>query len=406
MNLYESIRVSLQSLIANKLRSVLTMLGIIIGVSAVIILVSIGQGATASVTSQIQGLGSNLLTVQPGQATSGGVSMGIGSSNTLKLPDVAAIKKFSPSVKAVAPSVSRNVQVVYQQRNTSTQLTGTTPEYVEVRAANTQIGRFFNESELNGSAKIAVLGTTVVQNLFGFSDVNPVGETIRINGIPFRIIGVMESKGTSGFMNQDDMIFIPITTAQERLIGNDSIRNIFIEAQSADQMEQASVEVRNALRRAHKLSYDKPDDFMITNQADVLNTFQGVTQTLTLFLGGVAAISLIVGGIGVMNIMLVSVTERTREIGIRKALGARHTDLLTQFLIEAVVLSLVGGVIGIVIGAVGSFGLGRVLNISTTLSISAILTAFGFSGLIGVVFGVFPARKAAKLEPIEALRYE
>lgn len=406
MNLYESIRVSLQSLVANKLRSVLTMLGIIIGVSAVIILVSIGQGATASVTNQIQSLGSNLLTVQPGQATSGGVSLGLGSSNTLKLKDVEAIKQSSPSVLAVAPSVSRSVQVVYQQRNTNTQITGTTPEYLQVRAANTQVGRFFNESELNGKAKVAVVGTTVVQNLFGFADVNPVGETIRLNGIPFRIVGVMESKGSTGFQNQDDMIFVPITTAQERLIGNENIRNIFIEAKSPELMEQASLEVRSALRKAHRLTFDKPDDFMITNQADVLNTFQGVTQTLTLFLGGVAAISLIVGGIGVMNIMLVSVTERTREIGIRKALGARQRDLLAQFLIEAVVLSLVGGIIGILLGSVGSFGLGRILNISTTLSVSAILTAFGFSGVIGVVFGVFPARKAAKLEPIEALRYE
>lgn len=406
MNLYESIRVSLQSLVANKLRSVLTMLGIIIGVSAVIILVSIGQGATASVTNQIQSLGSNLLTVQPGQATSGGVSLGLGSSNTLKLKDVEAIQQSSPSVLAVAPSVSRSVQVVYQQRNTNTQITGTTPEYMQVRAANTQLGRFFNESELNGKAKVAVVGTTVVQNLFGFADVNPVGETIRLNGIPFRIVGVMESKGSTGFQNQDDMIFVPITTALERLIGNENIRNIFIEAKSPELMEQASLEVRSALRKAHRLTFDKPDDFNITNQADVLNTFQGVTQTLTLFLGGVAAISLIVGGIGVMNIMLVSVTERTREIGIRKALGARQRDLLGQFLIEAVVLSLVGGIIGILLGSVGSLGLGRILNISTTLSVSAILTAFGFSGVIGVVFGVFPARKAAKLEPIEALRYE
>lgn len=406
MNLYESIRVSLQSLVGNKLRSILTMLGIIIGVSSVIILVSIGQGATSSVTDQIQGLGSNLLTVQPGQATSGGVSMGAGSSNTLKLSDVTAIRNSASSVKAVAPSVSKSVQVVYQNRNTSTQITGTTPEYVQVRASNTQIGRFFTESELNSSAKVAVLGPSVVQNLFGFADVNPVGETIRINNIPFQIVGVMESKGSSGFNNQDDMIFIPITTAQQRLIGNSSIRNIFVEAQSADQMTQANDDIRTALRRAHHLTGQKPDDFTISNQADILSTFQGVTQTMTLFLGGVAAISLIVGGIGVMNIMLVSVTERTREIGIRKALGARHRDLLAQFLIEAVVLSLAGGIIGILFGTIGSVVLGKALNMSTAVSIGSILTAFGFSGLIGVIFGVVPARKAAKLEPIEALRYE
>lgn len=396
----------MQSLVANKMRSVLTMLGIIIGVSAVIILVSIGQGATSSVTSQIQGLGSNLLTVQPGQASSGGVSMGMGSSNTLKSSDIETIKASAPSVQAVAPSVSRSVQVVYQQKNTGTQITGTTPEYVQVRAAKTQIGRFFNENEVDSSAKVAVLGPTVVQNLFGFADVNPVGETVRINGIPFRVIGVMESKGSSGFQNQDDMIFIPVTTAQQRLIGNDNLRNIFVEAKSADLMSQASVEVRSALRRAHRLTFDKPDDFSISNQADILDTFKGVTQTLTLFLGEVAAISLLVGGIGVMNIMLVSVTERTREIGIRKAIGARHRDLLTQFLIEAVVLSLIGGIIGILLGIAGSFSLGRVMNLSTEMSLNAILTAFGFSGLIGIVFGVFPARKASKLEPIEALRFE
>ncbi|MFC4768007.1 ABC transporter permease [Effusibacillus consociatus] len=406
MNFYESIRVSLQSLVANKLRSTLTMLGIIIGISSVIVMVSIGQGATSYVTNQIQGLGSNLLIVQPGQASSGGVSMGVGSSNTLKISDVAVIQESSPAIQGVAPITSRSVQVVYQQRNTTTQITGTTTDYLQVRAANTQFGRFFNENEQNGAAKVAVLGTTVVQNLFGFADVNPVGETIRINGIPFQIIGVMESKGSSGLQNTDDTILIPIETARQRLVGTDNVRNILIEAKSADQMEQASIEVRRSLRKAHHLTANQPDDFMITNQADILSASQGITQTLTLFLGGVAAISLIVGGIGVMNIMLVSVTERTKEIGIRKALGARQRDLLVQFLIEAIVLSLIGGIIGIILGAVGSFGLGRVMNFATTLSIGAVLTAFGFSGLIGIVFGVFPARKAARLEPIEALRYE
>jgi putative ABC transport system permease protein len=406
MNLYECLRVSLQSLIANKLRSILTMLGIIIGVSAVIVMVSIGQGATASVTDQIQSLGSNLLTVTPGQASSGGVSQGLGSSSTLKLSDVELLQKNAPSIKAVAPTVSKNAQVVYQQRNTATQVLGTTPAYSEVRATNTAKGRFFNENELNSGAKVAVLGSSVVTNLFGFPDIDPVGEQVRIGGIPFTIIGVMESKGSSGFTNTDDMIFIPITTAQSRLIGNDQVRNLFIEAKSADLMNSASAEITSILRRAHKLTPVQPDDFIIQNQADVLSTFQGVTQTLTLFLGGVAAISLLVGGIGVMNIMLVSVTERTREIGIRKALGARYVDLLTQFLIEAVVLSLIGGLIGILLGTCGSSLIGKALSMSTKLSLPAIVTAFGFSGLIGIIFGVFPARKAAKLEPIEALRYE
>jgi putative ABC transport system permease protein len=246
----------------------------------------------------------------------------------------------------------------------------------------------------------------VVENLFGFPDIDPSGQQIRIGGIPFTVIGVTESKGSSGFTNTDDMILIPITTAQSRLTGNDQVRNVFIEAKSADLMTTASTETSTILRRAHKLTPVQPDDFVIQNQADVLSTFEGVTKTLTLFLGGVAAISLLVGGIGVMNIMLVSVTERTREIGIRKALGARYIDLLTQFLIEAVVLSLIGGLIGIALGAGGSTLIGKAMSMSTKLSLPAVVTAFVFSGLIGIVFGVFPARKAAKLEPIEALRYE
>lgn len=406
MNLLESIRVSMQSLVANKLRSILTMLGIIIGISSVIVMVSIGQAATSYVTNQIQSLGSNLLIVQPGQVSSGGVSMGLGSSNTMKMSDIQVIQQNSPSVKALAPVTSRNVQVVYQQRNTSTQVTGTTPDYLEVRAAKTSLGRFFTENEVNSGAKVAVLGPTAVENLFGFADVNPVGETIRMNGIPFRIIGVMESKGSSGYQNTDDMVLIPITTANDRLIGSQSIRQILVEAKSPQAMDTASEELKRSLRKAHHLTGVQQDDFMITNQADVLSASQGITQTLTLFLGGVAAISLIVGGIGIMNIMLVSVTERTKEIGIRKALGARHRDLLAQFLIEAVVLSLTGGIIGIALGVIGSFSIGRLMQISTVLSVSSILLAFGFSGLIGIVFGVFPARKAARLEPIEALRYE
>lgn len=406
MNLYESIRVSLQSLIANKMRSVLTMLGIIIGISSVIVMVSIGQGATSYVTNQIQGLGSNLLIVSPGQATSGGVSLGAGTNNTMKFSDAEEIKKGAPDVKALAPITQRSAQIVYQQRNTNTQVMATTPDYAEVRAISTGIGRFLSTTDMDSAAKVCVLGPTVVENLFGFPDVNPVGEMIRINGIPFRVVGVTESKGSSGFQNSDDAIFVPFSTARQRLLGNDNVRTIMIEANSADVMQQASTEVSMVLRRAHHLTGAQQDDFQITNQADILSASQGITQTLTLVLGGIAAISLIVGGIGVMNIMLVSVTERTREIGIRKALGARHRDLLAQFLIEAVVLSLIGGIIGIALGAGGSLAVGHAMNMTVALSVSSILLAFGFSGLIGVVFGVFPARKAAKLEPIDALRYE
>ncbi|MFZ3372429.1 MAG: ABC transporter permease [Desulfitobacteriaceae bacterium] len=406
MNFLESIRVSLRALRANKLRSILTMLGIIIGVAAVIAMVGIGNGASASVTSQIQGLGSNLLIVSPGQTNSGGVKGGSGSGNTLVMTDVSKIQTAGPAIKAVAPSASKNVQVVFSSGNTSTNMTGTTAAYAEIRNVSVARGRFLSQQDVDSYARVAVLGPTTVQNLMGDSNAEVVGKIIKLNNVPFQVIGVTVSQGSSGFMNNDDMIFVPISTAQDRLIGNKYLRQVFIEATSPDLMQTAQDEVTTAMQRAHHLRPNQPDDFTVMNQADILATMQGVTQTLTMLLGGIAAISLLVGGIGIMNIMLVSVTERTREIGIRKAIGAKGGDILLQFLIEAVVLSILGGGIGIALGIGGSNLVGSLMKMNTSISWTSVALAFGFSAMIGIVFGVFPAKKAAAMDPIEALRYE
>ncbi len=406
MNFLESIRVSLRALRANKLRSILTMLGIIIGVAAVIAMVGIGNGASASITSQIQGLGSNLLIVSPGQANTGGVRGGAGSSNTLVMADIPKIEAAGSAVKAVAPSVSTRAQVVFGSGNTSTSVTGTTDKYAQIRNVSVDLGRFLTQQDVDGLARVAVVGPTVVQNLLGDSQANIIGKIIKLNNVPFQVIGVTASQGSSGFMNNDDMIFAPITTVQGRLIGKKTVNQVFIEAASPDLMQTAQAEVTVALQRAHHLRADQANDFTVMNQADVLETMQGVTQTMTMLLGGIAGISLLVGGIGIMNIMLVSVTERTREIGIRKAIGAKGRDILLQFLIEAVVLSILGGGIGIALGAGGSNLIGKIIKLNTSISVSSVALAFGFSALIGIVFGVFPAKKAAAMDPIEALRYE
>ncbi len=405
MNFMESVRIALRGLKSNKLRSILTMLGIIIGVFAVIVMVAIGTGARSSVTGQIQGLGSNLLMVSPGQASSGGVRGG--QVTTMTMDDVAAIKtKAADSVQGVAPQVSRSVQVVLGDQNTSTSVVGTTPDFQDVRNQHVGMGRFFTDNEITTRAKVAVVGTTVVQNLLGDPNANIIGKIININRVPFQVVGVMESKGSNGMQDQDDQIFVPITTAQSRLIGSTRIQMMYIQAKSPDLMDTASAQVTQILRRQHKLQPQAADDFNIRSQADILNTVQGVTQALTLLLGGVAGISLLVGGIGIMNIMLVSVTERTREIGIRKAIGAKRRDVLFQFLIEAVVLSVLGGIIGIALGWAGSGILNRVAGMTAEVSLSSVVIAFSFSAAIGIIFGVFPAQKAAKLNPIDALRYE
>lgn len=405
MNFLESIRVSLRALRANKLRSALTMLGIIIGVAAVIAMVGIGNGATASITSQIQGMGSNLLTISPGQSNSGGVSGGSGSSNNLTMDDVAKIQ-IGIAVKAVAPIASSNAQVVLSSGNTSTTINGTTEGYEVIKNVTMARGRYLTKEDVSSSARVAVLGPTVVENLMGDVNGNIIGKTIKINNVPFQVIGVTTATGSTGFQSSDDMITAPITTVQARLIGKKTVRSILVSATSEALMQTAQDEITATLRKAHKIQAGKDNNFRVQNQADMLATMQNVTKTLTMLLGGIAGISLLVGGIGIMNIMLVSVTERTREIGIRKAIGAKSMDILLQFLIEAVVLSILGGGIGIALGYGGSSLVGKALTLSTSISPTSVLVAFCFSAAIGIIFGVFPARKAAAMDPIDALRYE
>jgi len=405
VNFLESIRVSLRALRANKLRSALTMLGMIIGVAAVIAMVGIGNGATASITSQIQGLGSNLLTISSGQSNTGGVRGGAGSSTSLTMTDVSKIT-LDTAVKAVAPVTSTNAQVVLGKGNTSTSITGTTQDYAIIKSVTLTSGRYITTEDVANSARVAVLGPTVVTNIFGDANASVIGKIIKINNVPFQVIGVTTATGSTGMQSSDDMITAPISTVQARLIGKKTVRNILVSASSADLMKTAQDEITAALHKAHKIAEGKTDDFTVQNQADTLATMTGVTQTLTMLLGGIAGISLLVGGIGIMNIMLVSVTERTREIGIRKAIGAKSKDILLQFLIEAVVLSVLGGGIGIAIGYGGSTLAGQALKMSTSISPTSVLVAFGFSAMIGIIFGVFPARKAASMDPIDALRYE
>lgn len=404
MNIFESIRISLRALRANKLRSVLTMLGIIIGVAAVIAMVGIGNGATASITSQIQSMGSNLLTVSPGQSNSGGVNGGFGSSTSLTMTDVDKIQ--GDAIKAVAPIASTNAQVVVGSGNTSTSITGTTADYATIKNVTMSSGRFITKADVDSGARVAVVGPTVVEDLLGDANATIIGKIIKINNVPFQVIGVTVATGSTGFQSSDDMITAPISAVQGRLIGKKNLRSILVSATSADMMQTAQDEITTALEKAHKIQDGKTDDFRVQNQADMLATMTSVTQTLTMLLGGIAGISLLVGGIGIMNIMLVSVTERTREIGIRKAIGAKSMDILLQFLIEAVVLSLLGGGIGIALGYGGSSLAGKALSMSTSISMTSVFVAFGFSAGIGIIFGVFPARKAASMDPIDALRYE
>jgi len=381
------------------------MLGIIIGVAAVIAMVGIGNGATASITSQIQGMGSNLLTISPGQSNTGGVNGGAGSSNTLTMDDVDKIK-IGTAVKAVAPVANSNAQIVLGSGNTSTSITGTTEGYEVIKNVTMARGRYITKEDVSSSARVAVLGPTVVENLMGDANGNIIGKTIKINNVPFQVIGVTTATGSTGFQSSDDLITAPITTVQARLIGKKTVRSILVSASSEAFMQTAQDEITATLRKAHKIQVGKDNDFRVQNQADMLATMQNVTKTMTMLLGGIAGISLLVGGIGIMNIMLVSVTERTREIGIRKAIGAKSMDILLQFLIEAVVLSILGGGIGIALGYGGSNLVGKALTLDTSISVSSVLVAFGFSAAIGIIFGVFPARKAAAMDPIDALRYE
>lgn len=401
----ESVKIALNALVANKLRSVLTMLGIIIGVGAVIAMVSIGMGVRDKVQNSIASLGSNLIIVTPGAASSSGIRQAAGTNTTLTLKDAQAIAREIPGVSAVAPSVGRQYQVVAGNQNWTTNVQGTTPEYMDVRNLSVQSGSFITNEDVEARNRVAVIGSTVAGNLFGNG--NPVGQNIRINNAPFKVIGVLESKGQSaGGQDQDDIVIIPLTTAQERLMGITYIQAISVQAASADVIDQVQDSITGLLRSRHRITPDKPDDFTVRNLASVMATAQETTSTITMLLGSIAAISLVVGGIGIMNIMLVSVTERTREIGIRKALGARYSNILMQFLIEAVVIGVIGGVIGIALGIGCSYAISSFAGWNTVITPLPILVSFAFSVGIGLFFGLYPARKAALLNPIDALRYE
>jgi putative ABC transport system permease protein len=391
------------SLWVNPMRTILTLLGIIIGVAAVITLMSVGSATTSSVTSRIQGLGTNLLVITPGQATQNGVSQGLGSSNSLTQSDVAELQKL-PELSAVAPDALTRVQIVYGSNNYQTQAEGSTPDLFFIRNLQLASGRPFNLVEEQNRATVVVLGATAAENIFGYQ--NAVGKTVWINGIPFQVIGVLASQGSSGPTNNDDRVLMPISTLQSRFTGSTNPSVIYASAVNGNEMTTAQQQVELTLRQSHGLSFGTQDDFVITNQSTLLDTLQGVTQTLQSFLGGIAGISLLVGGIGIMNIMLVSVTERTREIGLRKALGATKGAVLQQFIVESGMVGLLGGVIGIIFGWIGAMVVGRMMQTAVQVNILSVWLAFAVSLIVGVVFGIYPAFRAASLSPINALRYE
>ncbi|MFB5190723.1 ABC transporter permease [Alicyclobacillus fastidiosus] len=397
------VKTAFTSLWHKPLRTMLTMLGIIIGVAAVVALMSYGSATTGSVTSQIQGLGTNLLVITPGQTTQNGVSQGLGSAQTLTQSDVTALQKDS-LLSAVAPDATSRGQVEYQSTNYQTRLEGSTADLLTVRNLKLSGGRMFNLVDEQQALPVAVIGPTTAENVFG--NANPVGKTIWINGLTFQVIGELASQGSSGATNNDDEILMPLSTLQQDFTGTTYLDTIYASAIDAQHMQQAQQQVENTLRQSHGLSWSAADDFTITNQSTLLGTLSSVSKSLQMFLGGIAGISLLVGGIGIMNIMLVSVTERTREIGLRKALGATRSDILNQFLAESGMVGILGGLIGVGLGMVSSLALGRIASETIHVDWSAVWISFVVAFVVGLVFGVYPAFRAARLSPMNALRYE
>jgi putative ABC transport system permease protein len=405
MNISESFFSAASSLRANATRSLLTMLGIIIGVAAVITTVALGDGAQISVKENLQKLGSNLLFIRPGSQMSGGVVISTGSSITLTEEDALIIKTKSKFIEGLSPESRRGVQAKFGSKNWNTQVVGVYPEYETVRNASLTAGRYFTEMEDKAMATVCVIGSTVAKNLFERLD-QALGQMIRVNNISFQVIGVLEEKGSSGWQNPDDQILVPFNTMQKRVAGATWISGITVKVRSEEQMNDALVDIEQLLRKQHRLRSEQDNDFTIRNQSDLVSAFSETSKILAFLLTSVAIVSLIVGGIGIMNIMLVTVTERTREIGIRKAIGAKKRDILLQFLIESISLSLLGGIIGILLGVGVSRLLANVSTFRTEISAESILVSFLFSGLVGVFFGLYPAQKAAHSNTIDALRYE
>lgn len=408
MSFLQTLRIALRALRTNKMRSFLTMLGIIIGIAAVIAMMAVGSGASYVISQQIASIGSNIILVIPGSTTSGGLRSGSGGAQSLTSEDARAIASECPSVETAAPTVRSSGMVVYGNMNWSTIIMGATPELFDIREWWTSSGRGITRQDVEGAAKVCLLGQTVADNLFGSS--NPLGRMVRIKKIPFTVVGVLETKGQSPQgTDQDDTIFVPLRTAQRNLVRSpfpNTVGAVLVKAKSEDLLEQAEEEITSLLNQRHRITGAKEPDFSTRNLSEILAVAEQSSRAMSLLLGTVASISLVVGGIGIMNIMLVSVTERTREIGIRMAIGARKRDILLQFMTEAVLLTMIGGIVGIMLGAGGAMVVSRILSWPTLISTGSISVAFLFSGAVGIFFGFYPARKAAGLNPIEALRYE
>ncbi len=408
INLSSTLKISFRALWVNKMRSGLTMLGIIIGVGAVIAMLAVGTGASNRISEHISSMGSNLLIVLPGATTSGGVRMGSGTQPTLTTADAEAILRECPAVSNVAPVLNGVAQVVYGNQNWSTGIVGTTPDILTVRDWPLVSGRLFTYQDVRRATKVSLLGQSVAENLFG--DMDPVGQIIRIKNIPFTVIGVLATKGQSPQgQDQDDTVIVPVTTAQKKLFGTTfpgMVRRIMVKAKSTEELLSAEKQIAELLRQRHRIGPKQENDFTVRNLTAFMQAAEESTKVMTILLGAIASVSLLVGGIGIMNIMLVSVTERTREIGIRMAIGARTWDIRLQFIIEALTLSLAGGIAGIIIGVAGSIILSMLAGWITIVSVFSVIIAFGFSGLVGVFFGFYPAYKASLLDPIDALRYE